>query len=91
MVGFFLAGTRVGHVPSWILVTQTLGAPGLVGMPLWGFLRASIPCSTFPLAGVAAWIGAGGEVGASDGMVRFPLWEGFSVVSGMSSGTKELW
>ena len=89
VAGFFPDGTCVGRVPAWILVMRTLGAPDLVGMPLWGFLRASIPCSTFPLAGVAAWIGAGGEVGASGGMVRCPSWEGFSVVPRMPLGTKE--
>ena len=45
----------------------------MVRMPLWGFLRESIPCSMFPLVGAAAWLGAGGEVGASDGMVATPL------------------
>ena len=70
---FFSTGTRVGRVPAWLLVTRTLGAPDLVRMPLRGFLQASIPCSTYPLAGAAAWLGAGGEVGASDGMVATAL------------------
>ena len=55
--------------PAWLLVMQTLGAPDLVRVLLWGFLQASIPCSTAPLAGAATWFGAGGEVGASDRMV----------------------
>ena len=38
-------------------------------MLLWGFLQASLPCSMSPLSGAAAWLGAGGAVGASDGMV----------------------
>ena len=54
VAGFFPSGTRVGRVPAWLLVTRTLGAPDLVRMPLRGFLRASIPCSTSPLAGAAA-------------------------------------
>ena len=69
VTGFFSAGTRVGCVPAWLLVMQMLGAPDLVRVPLRGFLRASIPCSMAPLAGASAWLGARGEVGASDGMV----------------------
>ena len=49
----FPAGTCVGRVPAWILVTRTLGAPDLVRMPLQGFLQDSIPCSPSPLSGAA--------------------------------------
>ena len=82
VMGFFSSGTRVGHVHAWILVMRMLVAPDLVQVLLRGFLRASITCSTAPLAGAAAWLGAGEEVGASDGMVAkaFPSWEGFSVI-----------
>ena len=74
MTGFFFsAGNRVGCVPAWLLVMRTLGAPDLVRAPLWGFLRASIPCSMYPLAGAAAWLGSKEEVGASDGMVATAL------------------
>ena len=86
---FFPTRTCIGRVPAWLLVTRTLGALDLVRMPLRGFLRASIPCSMSPLAGAAAWLGAGGEVGVSDGMVRCPSWEEFSVIPGMPEGTKE--
>ena len=89
VTGFFSAGTCVGHVPSWLLVMWTLGAPDRVWVPLQSFLQASIPCSTAPLAGAAAWLSAGGEVGVSDGMVRCPSWEEFSVIPGMPEGTKE--
>ena len=65
---FFSAGTCVGCIPAWLLVMRTLGARDLVRVPLWGLLRASIPCSRSPLSGAAAWLGAGGEVGACDGM-----------------------
>ena len=58
VVGFLPSGTCVGRVTAWILVTRTLGAPDLIRMPLWGFLQASIPCSTSPLVGAAAWLGA---------------------------------
>ena len=67
--GFFSAGTRVGLVPSWLLVIRSLGVPDLGQVLLRGFLLASSPCSTSPLAGASAWIGARREVGASDGMV----------------------
>ena len=73
VTGFFSAGTCVGHVPSWLLVMWTLGAPDRVWVPLQSFLQASIPCSTAPLAGAAAWLSAGGEVGVSDGMVAKAL------------------
>ena len=73
VAGFFPAGTHVGRVPDWLLVTRTLGAQDLVRIPLWGFLRASIPCSMYPLAGAAAWLGSKEEVGASDGMVATAL------------------
>ena len=49
----FRAGTCVGRVPAWNLVTRTLGAPDLVRMPLQGFLQDSIPCSPSPLSGAA--------------------------------------
>ena len=51
---FFPVGTRVGRVPALLLVTQTLGAPDLVQMPLRGFLRALIPYSQSSLASVDA-------------------------------------
>ena len=66
---FFVTGTRVGRVPAWLLAMRTLGAPNMVWVPLRGFLRDSIPCSTSPLAGTAAWLGDRGEVGVSDVMV----------------------
>ena len=71
--GFFSAGTRVVHVPYWILVMQMLGASELVRVPLRGFLQVSIPCSTAALTGAAVWIGAGGELRASDGIVSKAL------------------
>ena len=89
MAGFFPSWTCVGRVPACLLVARTLGAPDLVRMPLRGFLRASIPCSTSPLVGAAEWLDAGVEVGGSDGMVHCPSWEGFSVVPGMPLRTKE--
>ena len=52
--GFFSSGTCVGCVPAWLLVRRTLGAPDLVRVLLWGFLRALLPCSMSPLAGAAA-------------------------------------
>ena len=73
VTGFFSAGTRVGRVPALLLVMRTLGSPELVRVPLQGFLRDSIPCSTAPLSGAVAWLGAGGEVGASDGVVAKAL------------------
>ena len=69
VTGFFSARTRVSRVPAWHLMMRMLGVPDLVRVPLWGFLRALIPCSTAPLAGADAWLGAGGEVGAPDRMV----------------------
>ena len=66
---FFFAGAHAGRVPAWLLLMRTLGAPGLVRVPLRGFLRACLPFSMDPIAGAAAWLGAGGEVGKSDGMV----------------------
>ena len=73
VIGYFSYRTRVSLVPDWLLVTRTLGAQDLVWIPLWGFLRASIPCSMYPLAGAAAWLGSKEEVGASDGMVATAL------------------
>ena len=73
VTGFFSAGTRFGRVPAWFLVMRTLGAPDLVRLPLRGFLRALIPCSTAPLAGAAVWIGAKVEGGASDRLVNKEL------------------
>ena len=67
--GFFSARTRVDRVPAWLLVIQTPGAPDLGRVLLQGLLLASFPCSIAPLAGAAAWLSAGGAVGASDGMV----------------------
>ena len=73
VTGFLSDGIRVGCIPACLLVMQTLGAPDLVRVPLRGFLLDSIPCSTAPLSGTAAWLGAGGKVGASDGMVTKAL------------------
>ena len=92
--GFFSAGAWVGRVSAWILVIQTLGAPNLVLVLLRGFLRASVPCSMAPLAGTAAWLGAGGASGASGGIFARPFSFG-----GMAlrcprndlSGAKEPW
>ena len=67
--GFLSARTRVSRGPAWILVMRALGAPDLVQVLLWGFLRASFPCSMAPLAGAAAWLGSGGAVGESEGKV----------------------
>ena len=69
VTGFFSTWTHVGRVLAWILVMQMLGAQDMVRVLLRGFLLASIPCSTSPLAGTAAWLGDRGEVGVSDGMV----------------------
>ena len=71
--GFFSSGTRVGRVPAWLLVMRTLEAPDLVRVPLQSFLRASLTCLMAPLAGAAAWLGAGGAVGGSDGIVAEAL------------------
>ena len=79
-MGFFSAGACVGHVPDWLLVMRTLGVPYLVRVPLRGFLWASLPCSMAPLVGAAAWLGAGGEVGASDGMVTKAFYFGGRVL-----------
>ena len=38
---FFPDGNRVSHIPAWLLVTRTLGAPNLVRMPIRGFLQDS--------------------------------------------------
>ena len=73
VTGFFSAGTRVGRVPSWLLVMRMLGEPDLVWVTLRGFLQASISCSTPPRSGAATWLGSGGEVGASDRMVTRAL------------------
>ena len=71
VTGFlFCSETRVGRVPAWIVMMWTLGEPDLVRVPLRGRLRALIPCSTSPLSGAAAWVGAGVEVEESDGMVE---------------------
>ena len=90
--GFFSAGTRVGCVLAWLLVRRMIGAPDQVGVPLRGFLRASLPCSMVPLTGAAAWLSAGGEVGISDGMVAKALSFGGRVIRRPRddpSGTKE--
>ena len=71
--GFLSAGTWVDRVPDWLLVICTLGDLDLGRVLLRGFLLASFPFSMSPLAGAAAWLGAGGEVRASDGMVAGAL------------------
>ena len=66
---FFPAGTQVNCVPAWLLVIHTLGAPDLGRVLLQGFLLDSFPFSMAPLFGAVAWLGAGGDVGESDGIV----------------------
>ena len=71
---------------------QTLGAPDLVRVLLRGFLWASLPCSMTPLSSRAAWLGAGGAVEASNGMVDKELSFGGRVLRrprNDPSGTKE--
>ena len=63
--GFFAAGGRVSRVPTWILVC-TLGAVD------WELLGSFIFVLT-PLARAAAWLGAGGEVGESNGMIAVAI------------------
>ena len=71
--GFLSAGTWANRVPDWLLVIYTLGALDLGRVLLRGFLLDSFPCSMSPLAGAAAWLGARGEVRASDRMVAGAL------------------
>ena len=71
--GFFSAGTRVCRVLAWLLVIWTLETPDLGRVLMWGFLRASFPCSMLHLAGAVAWLGARGAEGAFDGMVSRAL------------------
>ena len=52
--GFFFAGTRIDHVPAWLLVIRTLGAPELGRVILLGFLLAPFSSSMAPLTGAAA-------------------------------------
>ena len=78
--GFFYAGTQVGRVLACLLVIRTLGTPDLGRVLLQGFLWDLLPCSMNPLAGVAAWLGAGGVVGAFDGMVARALYFGGMVL-----------
>ena len=63
--GFSVAGGRVARVPTWILVC-TLGA---VDRELLG----SFIFVLTPLARAAAWLGAGGEVGESNGMIAVAI------------------
>ena len=53
---FSAAGVWVTQLPTWLLV-RTLGAVG------------SFIFALTPLASAVAWLGAGGEVGASDRMI----------------------
>ena len=61
--GFFSAEVRVARVPAWLLVLTLVAVERVVSFP---FLLT-------PLSGTAAWIGAGGEVGASDGMIAVAM------------------
>ena len=81
--GFFSTETWVGRVPAWLLIIRMLGAPDLGRVLLLGFLRASFPCSMDSLSGAAAWLGAGGAVGASDRMVARALSFGGMALPGM--------
>ena len=64
--GFFSAGVRVACVPTCLLV-RTLGEVDRERVVYFPFLLN-------PLAGAAAWLGAGGEVGASDGMIAVAMY-----------------
>ena len=59
--GFSVAGGWVAQVPTWLLV-RMLRAVDREGVG--SFIFALIP-----LASAAAWLGDGGEVGASKGMI----------------------
>ena len=59
--GFSVAGGRVAQLPTCILV-RTLRA--VYQERVGSFLFALTP-----LAGTTAWLGTGGEVGASNGMI----------------------
>ena len=63
--GFPVAGGRVARVPTWILV-RTLGA---VDREQVGYFLFALT----PLARSAAWLGTGGEVGASDGTITVAI------------------
>ena len=54
-----------GFVPTWLLV-RTLGAVDIWRVVSF-FLALLLP------AGAAVWLGAGGEVGTSDGMVAVAM------------------
>ena len=64
--GFSAAGCRFSIVPAWLLV-RTLGAVDLEKVGSFLFVLT-------PLTSTAAWIGAGGEVGASDGMIAVVMY-----------------
>ena len=75
--GFYSAEVRVARVPAWLLVL-TLGEVYLERVVSFTFLLTL-------LVGAAAWLGAWGEVGTSDGVVAVAMsrvrWR--SVVPGM--------
>ena len=64
--GFFPSGVRVDRVLAWLLV-RMLGAVDRERVGSFPFLLT-------PLSGAAAWLGAGGEVGASDGMIAVAMY-----------------
>ena len=62
---FSASGGRVVRVPTWILVRT-----------LWAVDRGRLVCFLFSLpspAGAAVWLGARGEVGASNGMIAVAM------------------
>ena len=63
--GFSAAGGQVARLPTWLLV-HTLGAVDRERMGSFLFALT-------PLDGAAALLGAGGEVGASDGMIAVAM------------------
>ena len=63
--GFPAAGGWVARLPTWLLV-RTLGAVDRERVGSFIFALT-------PLAGAVAWLGAGGEVGASDGTIAVAI------------------
>ena len=85
-VHFSSAGVQFARVPTWLLV-RTLGAVDREWVVYFPFLMT-------PVAGSAAWIGAGGKVGVSDRLIAVAMsrvrWR--SVVPGIlfASGAREM-
>ena len=63
---FFAAGGRVAQVPTWLLVCTLVA----VDRERVGYFIFALT----PLSGATAWLGTGGKVGASDGMITVAMY-----------------